>query len=967
MAPVNGDTVMRAPVILYLLSLLFVCCMSALHKYDREELLHIRTNVGECQKDGYPILDILEHIPEVSNGGCRKANNYTQRGRKRGKRGGALVRLRRRSQRPPLPSIILANVRSLSNKIDELNCCLDAKRDFRDCSVFCFTETWLNESIPDSAVQPPGFTIFRCDRSFQRSNKVKGGGVCFMINNAWYTDVKILQQSCSPELESLTIKCRPLYLPREFSSIILTAVYIPPRANTVSAINQLSDIITRSENLNPGSFSIITGDFNRANLRKDMPKYYQQVTCTTRGSNTLDHCYTTIKNAYRSIPRAPLGNSDHSTIFLVPAYRQELKRCKPVKRSIPQWTDDAIECLRACFDATDWGVFKENAADLDEYTETVIHYIKFCENICIPVKAMTKFPNDKPWFDKNIRQKIIAKQVAYQSKDDQQYKKAKYDLRNAIKQAKRAYKDKLEVNLTTSNTRDLWQGLQRILNYKSKSKSDTLNDQKLANELNIFFSRFDKQTVYPNIDMSGSGAFSVSDDDVRHIFAKLNVRKAAGPDEVSPRLLRACSSQLSCIFADIFNRSLSTSKVPSIFKKSIIIPVPKKATISQLNDYRPIALTSVVMKVFERLVLKVIKSSLPPSFDPYQFAYHPNRSVEDAVSLALHYAINHLEKVNSYVRILFIDYSSAFNTIIPANLHNKLLSLGLNSSLCNWIFDFLSNRPQVVKTGSFFSEPIILNTGAPQGCVLSPMLYSLVTHDCASSASDSLIFKFADDTSIVGLIQYDNETAYRDQVDRIVGWCADNNLELNVDKTKEIIVDFRKKRMYHTPLNIHGKEVEIVDTFKFLGSLISEDLKWEKNVDHIVKKAQQRLFFLRRLKSFGVSQAILKKFYRAVVESVLTFSITVWYGNTTHKDRAKLNRIVRTASRIIGIGLPSLESLFNSRVTRKTKSVIKDINHPAHTLFELLPSGTRYRSIKTKTNRFKNSFYPLSVRILNDS
>ena len=537
----------------------------------------------------------------------------------------------------------------------------------------------------------------------------------------------------------------------------------------------------------------------------------------------------------------------------------------------------------------------------------------------------------------------------------------------AIQLAKRKYKDKLETNLSMSNSRELWQGLQSILNYKSKAKSGSVNDQNLVNELNIFYSRFDKQFVRPKIDTSSNTpAFSVSADDVRHILSKLNIHKAAGPDEVSPRLLRACSSQLSCVFADIFNKSLSICKVPNIFKKSTIIPVPKKATISQLNDYRPVALTSVIMKTFERLVLQFIKSRLPLTLDPFQFAYRSNRSVEDAVSLVLHHILSHLEKANSYARILFIDYSSAFNTIIPANLHSKLLSLGLDTSLCNWVFDFLSNRPQVVKMGSSFSEPITLNTGAPQGCVLSPMLYSLVTHDCVSSSCDSLIVKFADDTTIVGFIQLNNETTYRDQVDRLVGWCDENNLELNVDKTKEIIVDFRKSKVDHVPLNILGKEVEIVDTFKFLGSLISNDLKWEKNVDHIAKKAQQRLFFLRRLKRFGVSEVILLKFYRAVVESVLTFSITVWFGNTTHKDRAKLNKIVKTSSNIIGIDLPSLESLFYSRVSRKTASIIRDKHHPAHTLFDPLPSGKRFRSIRTKTKRFNNSFYPLSVRFLNE-
>ncbi len=102
---------------------------------------------------------------------------------------------------------------------------------------------------------------------------------------------------------------------------------------------------------------------------------------------------------------------------------------------------------------------------------------------------------------------------------------------------------------------------------------------------------------------------------------------------------------------------------------------------SCLNDYRPIALTPI------------IKTSLPNTLDPLQFAYHPNHSTDDAISSTLHLALTHLENKDSYVRTLFIDFSSAFNTIILQQLINKLSLLGLNNSLCNWILDFLTRRP----------------------------------------------------------------------------------------------------------------------------------------------------------------------------------------------------------------------------------------------------------------------------------
>ncbi len=175
------------------------------------------------------------------------------------------------------------------------------------------------------------------------------------------------------------------------------------------------------------------------------------------------------------------------------------------------------------------------------------------------------------------------------------------------------------------------------------------------------------------------------------------------------------------------------------------------------------------MKVFERLLKKHICSSIPATLDPLQFAYRPNRSTDDAISQVLHSSLTHIDSKNgNYVRLLFIDYSSAFNTIVPSKLAVKLSDLGLNTTLCDWIQDFLTGRPQVVKMGQFTSNSITLNVGAPQGCVLSPLLYSLYTHDCVSSHSSTSIVKFADDTVVLGLISNNDETAYLGEVTQCI-------------------------------------------------------------------------------------------------------------------------------------------------------------------------------------------------------
>ena len=448
-------------------------------------------------------------------------------------------------------------------------------------------------------------------------------------------------------------------------------MHIPPQANTGAAVAQLFDTVTQAEHSHPDSIVIVAGDFNKANPKKEMPKFAQQVTCVTRDDKILDHCYTTIRGAFLSIPRAPLGRSDHAMVYLVPTYKQQLKCVKPTVKTVKQRSLDAVESLRCCFECTDWGAFKEAAADIHEYTESVSDYITFCEGLCIPTKTI-KIYHNKPWFKTDIKHKLQAKQEADKGNDKDKYKQARYAAEKAIKTTKANYREKLEENITTNNPRYIWQGLKAITNCKPSSKSADITDTTLPENLNDFYSRFDKQNTISPPSVAAFhcniSPFTIDESVVKRMFERLNSRKAAGPDNVSPCLLKQCAGQLSGVFTDIFNVSLSQCIVPQCFKRSSIIPVPKKCSVSCLNDYRHVALISVVMKTLERLVQQFLKSIIDPMLDRFQFAYRGNRFVDDAVSLGLFYVLKNLEGPDTYAGILFVDYSSAFNTIIISKL-----------------------------------------------------------------------------------------------------------------------------------------------------------------------------------------------------------------------------------------------------------------------------------------------------------
>lgn len=276
-------------------------------------------------------------------------------------------------------------------------------------------------------------------------------------------------------------------------------------------------------------------------------------------------------------------------------------------------------------------------------------------------------------------------------------------------------------------------------------------------------------------------------------------------------------------------------------KTTSTIFVPKRSHIACLDDYRPVALTPVITQCLERLILAHISDCLPPSFNPHQFAYKANRSTEDSIFIIIHTVLSHLEHRD---RVLFVDFSSACNTIIPNVLVRKLSTLGLHPLTCLWIKDFLTDKPQTVKLGLHLSSTHTLSTGSPQGCVLCPLLFTLYTANCRPVNANNTIAKFADDTTVVGSIAGRDESAYRDEVLNLSTWCQAHNLILNTRKTKEIILDFRRQTSDPLPLFINGKCVERVHSFTLLGTTISFDLSWGEKTTAVIKKAQQCLHFV---------------------------------------------------------------------------------------------------------------------------
>ncbi|KAI5085844.1 hypothetical protein C0J45_23589, partial [Silurus meridionalis] len=320
--------------------------------------------------------------------------------------------------------IFLANVQSLANKMDELLLRTSSHKRIKKCNVMIFTETWLNNNIPSSAIELGGRSVFQADRTAEDSGKCRGGGLCIYVNNSWCTDSAVTESHCSVHLEYLMIRCRPFYLPREFSAIVVTAVYIPPDANAKLAMEELHAASSKQQSAHPEGAIVVAGDFTHSNLKSVLPKFHRNVSCSTRGDKTLDQVYTNIPGAYTAIPLPYLGQSDHLSLFMLPKYT----RVKPAVKTVKVWPEGAISSLQQQFQDTDWNMFASQATldshtDMDTYTssdivddadwdmfrrssddvmftEAVVGFIgKLVENT-VQKTTIRKFPNQKPWVDK---------------------------------------------------------------------------------------------------------------------------------------------------------------------------------------------------------------------------------------------------------------------------------------------------------------------------------------------------------------------------------------------------------------------------------------------------------------------------------------------------------------------------------------------------------------------------------------
>ena len=200
----------------------------------------------------------------------KKCNRRKRGGRGRTRRKLKDMTLNDCRKLPPLPTVLLSNLQSIHNKLDELESWVKLMPKGRETCLLAFTETWLGESDWDEELSLSGFgSPFRLDRSADIANKRHGGGVCFYIDKRYCNTIIVRESICTPDIELLTTSLRPYYLPWEFQQLFFT-VYIHLRANTSAATQLIADATRRLDSISWDAPKFILGDFNHCKLDRTL-------------------------------------------------------------------------------------------------------------------------------------------------------------------------------------------------------------------------------------------------------------------------------------------------------------------------------------------------------------------------------------------------------------------------------------------------------------------------------------------------------------------------------------------------------------------------------------------------------------------------------------------------------------------------------------------------------------------------
>jgi len=502
------------------------------------------------------------------------------------------------------------------------------------------------------------------------------------------------------------------------------------------------------------------------------------------------------------------------------------------------------------------------------------------------------------------------------------------------------------------------------------------------------FSPMNRNIVKPDIDIVSDSTLSslqFTVDVVQEVLASLDISKAVGPDNISPLVLKKCADILAPSLTRLFNKSLSLGQVPTDWKDANVIPVHKKGDKELVSNYRPISLLSIASKVMERCLYNAVFPKLYDKIHSLQHGFVKGRSTTTQLLEVYHQIGSVLDK-GGQVDMLFLDFSKAFDSVPHILLTHKLQMFGFGGELLQWLNSYLTNRRQRVVVEGSLSEWRPVTSGVPQGSILGPLLFLLYINDLPSSATNSTVALFADDSKCFKEIRNtDDCVKLQYDITSMYNWSTTWRLYFNLSKCKVLrLTRSRKPVMYSYDMN--GTSLELVSRMPDLGVTAQFDLKWNDHVVNTTARANSMLGFVKRTVGYTTSVDSRKSLYITLVRSMLEYSSPVWCPGS-RKLISLIEGVQRRASKYI-LGAGHEHPDYKSRLTSLGMLPLSYRREAADVLLFVKSIGNIYDSdivkyvsfssrgtrsfranmatpFRSKTQQFATSYIPRLISIWN--
>ncbi|CAM1307964.1 Uncharacterised protein r2_g1785 [Pycnogonum litorale] len=606
-----------------------------------------------------------------------------------------------------------------------------------------------------------------------------------------------------------------------------------------------------------------------------------------------------------------------------------------------------MDRLKFEFEATNWDLFM-TIKDLNEKTRTISEYVNFCERFCTIHHVYhvdgtsNEITNDKIKYSRRKRES------AFKSGNDRDFMYWTKIVDDEIANLNRV----ILMNLRHHNAGQYWSQIKIMSSFTTEKISPSLGDGITINTLNEFFLRFERDEEIKIHDNKGKLADPprITEKSIENILAKLKNKSSRGPDGVSSKVLHVCRKPLAKPIAILLHQCVTEGRIPDLWKNVKITPVLKEnvSVISNPKQVRPVGQTSSMLKVMEYFLREHL-NHIEPHLDQQQFAYKVSVSTSDAVALLTAYCSKILDEKNTTARALFLDYSSAFNTVSWQKIIDILSSYDETPRwLINLFGDYLSPRSQYTEMDRQTSDKLPCKTGVIQGAVLSPFLFNLVTDSLMADSDNYCIIKFADDTAVVQRLKQPNDMHdYQENVNNIVKFSEDNSLILNAKKTGELVMKNRNSSSDHlNPVIVNGEVINSMYSTKYLGIVIDNELRFDNQIDSIICKAKQRLKYASIIFRKTKQNIIVTDFVRACIMPILT-NCTHVYIHYVSKNKLKelcfLQRISAVCRQESNFFTNQFEKHINQQANQLYRKLKANEQHPLNDVYRLNSSKHKTR------------------------